>query len=131
MVRDSQTLRIATAGMPCQQNGRCAVAASDICNAGAAFELFLDAFQCRDPFRQQMRAIARAEKSLRAAKQTGVVLMPSDPVASAERRLDLGEIARAAAAISNIVGKKPGPFSSARTTACWVKSKIAPSRNRN
>src|SRR5208282_156596 len=72
-----------------QQNGRCAMTASDICDVRAAFELFPDAFQCRDPFRHQMRRVARAEKSLGAAEQAGIVLMPSNTSAGTERHLEL------------------------------------------
>jgi hypothetical protein len=65
-----------------------------------------------------MRGIAGTEKSLRAAEQTGVVLMPSDPSPVRNAASTLERSRAAAAAISNIAGKKAGPFSSARTSAC-------------
>src|SRR3546814_15874616 len=66
-------------------DGRGAMAATDIGDAGASFELGLNPVERRNPLRDQMRGVARPEKALGAAEQAGVVLVPADAPTLPER----------------------------------------------
>ncbi len=74
-------------------DGRGAMAATDIGDARATLELRLDAVERGQPFADEMRGIAAAEEPLGAAKQAGIVLVPTDTLAGAERLGDLGLVA--------------------------------------
>jgi hypothetical protein len=60
------------------------VAAADVGDAGAAFELLDDAGERRQPFRHEVHAVVGAKGALRAAEEAVVVLVPADAFASAE-----------------------------------------------
>src|SRR5579875_2150360 len=68
---------------------RCAESASDVGNLGAALELLFDAPQRGNPLADQMRVVARAEKSFRALEETLVMLVPSESAAAPEALGDL------------------------------------------
>ena len=64
------------------------MAATDVGDAGAAFELLDDAGERRKPFRDEVHAVVGAEGALGAAEEAVVVLVPADALASAEALRD-------------------------------------------
>src|SRR3546814_19126437 len=70
-------------------DGRGAMAATDIGYAGASFELGLNPVERRHPLRDQMPGVPRPAKALGAAEQSGVVLVPADAPTRPERLREL------------------------------------------
>ena len=70
------------------------MAAADVGDERAAFELRLDSLERRNPRRDQVRGVARAEEALGATEQVVVVLVPADARAAAESLGDLRLILR-------------------------------------
>jgi hypothetical protein len=60
------------------------VPATDVGDAGAAFELLDDARERRQLFLHEVHAVVGAEGALGAAEEAVVVLVPADAVAGAE-----------------------------------------------
>src|SRR3546814_7084663 len=82
------------------------MAATDIGDAGASFELGLNPVERRNPLRDQMRGVARPEEALGAAEQAGIVLMPADAPTRPERLRDLRLVAEHASDEVERAGKE-------------------------
>jgi hypothetical protein len=61
------------------------VAAADVRDRCAPFELFLDAVERGDPTADEVLAVARSEEPLGPAEEAVVVLMPADSASGAKR----------------------------------------------
>ena len=61
------------------------MAAADVGDLRAAFELLLHAVERRDPLGDEVARVAGAEEALGAAEQPVVVLVPAHALAAAER----------------------------------------------
>ena len=70
-------------------HGRCAVAAADVHDLGAALKLFGHAVERRQPVGDQVGLVAGAEEALDAAEQAVVVVAPAQLLAGLERRGEL------------------------------------------
>ena len=64
------------------------MAAADVGDLRAAFELLLDAVERRDPLGHEVRPVAGPEEALGAPEQAMVVLVPAHALAAAERLED-------------------------------------------
>src|SRR6516162_1271503 len=68
------------------------MAASDISDASAAFQLRHHPVECRQPIADQIVLIAGAEKPSSRAEQTGALVAPRDATAVLERGLDFFQV---------------------------------------
>src|SRR5258707_5904002 len=73
----------------CHQDGRGAEAETDVSHFATALQSGVDAFQRRNPRRNQIRRIARAEKSFGADEQLMMMLVPAHALPGLEA---LGEL---------------------------------------
>ena len=64
--------------------------AADIRDFGTSLELCLHAVEGRNPIRDEVAQVVRTEESLRAFKQSVIVLIPPEALAGLEPLLDLG-----------------------------------------
>ena len=58
------------------------MAAADVRDRGASFELLDDAVERRQPFREQVGVVARPEEAFAALEHVVVVLVPPEPLAA-------------------------------------------------
>jgi hypothetical protein len=66
------------------------VAASDIGHPGASFQFRLDAFERRNPVRNQIGVVARPEEAFGAGEKTLRMLVPANAFPGSKRFGDLG-----------------------------------------
>lgn len=65
-------------------NGRRSVPTADICDLRSRFQFCVDAIERREPVLDEVGGVARAEELFRPAKQTVMMLLPSQPRARAK-----------------------------------------------
>ena len=71
-------------------DGGCPEPAADIRNFRTPLELCLHTVEGRNPIRHEVAQVVRTEESLRAFKQSVIVLIPPEALAGLEPLLDLG-----------------------------------------